>query len=371
MKVKGTGKVEKIKRFIECLIPVTACNLKCSYCYVIQRENRKGKMAELKYSPNIIGKALSKERWGGICYFSICGAGETTIQRDLEYIVSEILKQGHFVNITTNGTLRNRIEKIITCAGENVIHLHFAFSLHYNELKERQLLDQFFDNVNYVRGCGASFVVQINLCDEYLPVLDEIRNVCKEKIGAYPQVAATRKEDDHLNTIELLTDLSEEEYKNAGKQFNSPLFDFTMKNFNVKRHEFCYAGDWTATLDLSTGILRRCYGSCIYQDIFKNPSEPIRFLAMGCRCASSFCMNSSHFMSLGVIPELDTPTYACLRDRQESKWYNNEALSFLNSKLNESNKEYSSLKKLFANAIGIIDGFIRTVYRGLKYKLKK
>lgn len=92
---------------------------------------------------------------------------------------------------------------------------------------------------------------------------------------------------------------------------------------------------------------------------------------MGCRCASSFCMNSSHFMSLGVIPELDTPTYACLRDRQESKWYNNEALSFLNSKLNESNKEYSSLKKLFANAIGIIDGFIRTVYRGLKYKLKK
>lgn len=28
-----------IKRFVECLLPVTACNLKCSYCYVIQKSN--------------------------------------------------------------------------------------------------------------------------------------------------------------------------------------------------------------------------------------------------------------------------------------------------------------------------------------------
>ena len=29
-----------IKRFFECLIPVTICNLECEYCYVIQREYR-------------------------------------------------------------------------------------------------------------------------------------------------------------------------------------------------------------------------------------------------------------------------------------------------------------------------------------------
>lgn len=57
--------MDKIKRFVECLMPITVCNLKCDYCYVIQRNNRKGKMAELKYSPEQIGAALNKERWGG------------------------------------------------------------------------------------------------------------------------------------------------------------------------------------------------------------------------------------------------------------------------------------------------------------------
>lgn len=42
--------MEPIKKFFECLIPVTACNLKCSYCYVIQRNNLKNKLPEMKYS---------------------------------------------------------------------------------------------------------------------------------------------------------------------------------------------------------------------------------------------------------------------------------------------------------------------------------
>ena len=31
---------KKPKRFIECLLPVTICNLKCSYCYIIQGNRR-------------------------------------------------------------------------------------------------------------------------------------------------------------------------------------------------------------------------------------------------------------------------------------------------------------------------------------------
>ena len=69
-----------VKRFFECLIPVTVCNLKCSYCYVIQRDYRNMKLAELKYTPEHIGKCLTKERLGGECFFSICGAGETLAQ---------------------------------------------------------------------------------------------------------------------------------------------------------------------------------------------------------------------------------------------------------------------------------------------------
>lgn len=362
---------EKIKRFFECLIPITACNLKCSYCYVMQRENRKNKMANLKYSPEQIGRALTQKRLGGVCYFSICGAGETTLQLQLEDIVYNILKNGHYVNITTNGTVTKRLRDIIEMSKEYISHINFSFSFHYLELLNKGLLDVFFDNINMVKAEGASFVVQINMCDEYVPYLDEISRVCKERVGANPQVAATRKEEKNLEHMELLTEYTPEEYKKLGDKFESPLFDFTMNNFNVKRKEFCYAGDWSGILDLSTGIMRRCYSSYIYQDIFKNPNEEIRFLAMGNNCGSPFCMNSSHFMSLGVIPEIETPTYECLRNRRDAKWYTNEMQKFLSQKLEDNNKEYSKYKKIFANFIGIIDSIIRKIYRLLKKILGK
>ena len=235
--------MEKIERFVECLIPVTLCNLKCSYCYVIQRDNRKNKMAELQYSPEVIGEAMNKDRWGGTCYFSICGAGETTIQKNLESIVYNILKNGHYVNITPNGTLKNRLKQIIETNKDYIDHLRFSFSFHYLELKRLNLIENFFENINMVKNAGASILVQINLCDEYVPYLDEIKRLCIEHVGAMPQVATTRKEMEKLKEVELMTKLSKDEYVELGKSFDSPLFDFTMKNFNKKRSEFCYAGD--------------------------------------------------------------------------------------------------------------------------------
>lgn len=113
-----------IKRFVECLLPVTACNLKCSYCYVIQRNNRKMQQAVLKYTPEQIDRAMSKDRWGG-AYFSICGAGETTLQNEIADITCSILKNGHYVNITTNGTIGKRLKEIIEKAEGYVSHLHF------------------------------------------------------------------------------------------------------------------------------------------------------------------------------------------------------------------------------------------------------
>ena len=335
----------KIKRFVECLIPVTACNLKCSYCYVIQRDKRKMQQAVMKYTPEQIGKAMNIERWGGVTYFSICGAGETTLQSEIADIVYNILKNGHYVNITTNGTITKRLEEILVRAGEYVSHLHFSFSFHYLELKRLNLLGIFFDNINMVRSAGASIMVQFNMCDEYIPYLDEMERLCIKKVGAKPQVAATRRETSGLQKIELLTEHTEDEYREYGRRFESPLFEFTMKNFNVKRTEFCYAGDWAGNLDLSTGYLRRCYGSYIFQDIFRNPDKPIYFMAVGKHCGSKFCMNSSHFMSLGVIPEIYTPSYMDLRNRKEAGWYTNEMQEFLSSKLVESNEEYNQRKK--------------------------
>jgi organic radical activating enzyme len=338
--------MDKIKRFIECVIPVTACNLRCSYCYVIQRNNRNNKMPEMKYSAEQIGAAFKKERWGGICYINICGQGETLLPKETLEIAYQLLKQGHYINITTNGTISARFDEIATYPEDFLQRMNFAFSFHYLELKRLNLLDIFFENIEKVKKSGASFCVQINLCDEYLPYLNEIKKISLEKTGAFPQVAATRKEIRLKDKILLRTDYSVDEYKKFVSDFNSPLFDFTMKNFNVKQKGFCYAGDWSFQLDLSNGLLRRCYSSNITQNIFENPETPIKFVAMGHACKECYCINSSHFMSLGVIPSVKTPSYAALRDREEAKWYNDTMKSFLNTRLYESNDLYTK-KQIF------------------------
>lgn len=363
---------DKIKRFFECLIPVTACNLKCGYCYVIQRDNRKMKMPNLKYPPQIIGKGLSVERLGGICYFSICGAGETLLPKETIEIVYELLKNGHYVNLTTNGTITKRFDELLQLPEEYLSRLHFAFSFHYNELVRLNLVDTFFNNVKKIKSSGCSFLVQINLCDEYLDCWDEIKELCIKEIGAPPQVAATRKENNNngkIEKVEFLTELSREEYIKKGKAFNSPLFDFTIKNFNVCRKEFCYAGDWSGTLDLGTGILSKCYGPN-RQDIFENIKKPIDFTAIG-RCDSAFCMNSSHFMSLGIIPEIETPTYASLRNREEAGWYSKKMEFFLNQKLSENNREYTEFQKKKAILKTCIQVNVNVIKRKTKLVLKK
>ena len=76
------------------------------------------KQAELKYTPEQIDRAMSQSRWGGVTYFSICGAGETTLQNEIADITYSILKNGHYVNITTNGTIGKRLKEIVEKAGE-------------------------------------------------------------------------------------------------------------------------------------------------------------------------------------------------------------------------------------------------------------
>lgn len=349
--------MDKIKKFIECLIPVTKCNIRCSYCYVIQENRREGIVPELDYDLDTMQKAMTKERFGGICYFSLCGAGETLIPEYTIDIAYRLLENGHYVNITTNGTLTKRFDQIIErFPKEYLRRLHFAFSLHYLELVRLKSLDRFFDNVNKMRSNGCSIVVQLNMCDEYVPYLTEIKQICLEKINALPQIAVTRKETKYPKMeIDLHTEHSPEEYIRNGKEFQSPLFDFTLQNFKKKRKEFCYAGDWAYQLNLKTGLLKRCYCSCVVQNIFKNVNKPIFSCAVGKFCNSDYCFNSSHFMSLGIIPELETPSYAGLRNREEGEWYTPNMKEFLSGKLEDSNSKYGITKKAKTLFAGIYD----------------
>ncbi len=334
------------KRFLECLLPITECNLRCEYCYVIQKNLRGAKWPTL-YSVEQITQALTKERLGGICWISICGAGETFLSQDTVPLVTNLLKNGHYVNVTTNGTITPRIKELCALPLELRERLHLAFSLHYVELKNKNLLQVFVDNIKRVKAAGCSFLVQINLYDGYVPYWDEIKEFSMREFGAPPQVALTRAEGDGEYKIHFSGTM--DEYVQIGKKFESPLFDFTVKNFNILRKEFCYAGDWSGTLNLGTGILTSCYGDGISQNIFEDVSRPIEFCAMGKNCKNTFCFNSSHFLSLGVIPSLTTPTYASLRNREIAGWYNPKMQAFLSNKLCQSNRRYSWLERVLSN----------------------
>lgn len=333
----------EIKRFFECLLPVTVCNIECPYCYIIQENRRHMKLADLTYSPEHIANALRQSRLGGTCLISICGAGETMAQKEIVDIVKNILDEGHYVNITTNGTLSTRFDDLIKACAQNINRLHVSFSMHYLELKKRGWIELFFDNIRKVKDAGGSFLLQLNLCDEYIPYIEEIQELCLAQVGAYPQIALTRNEK--TTPMSIMTERSEEEYYTEGARFNSPLFDFTTKNFMVKRKEFCYAGEWSGVLNLQSGELRKCYGSDIVANIFEDIEKPIPFEAVGNKCSNPYCINSSHFMSLGIIPSISTPSYGQLRNRKEAAWYNEDMENFLNSRLYNNNSEYSPVQK--------------------------
>ena len=328
----------KIKRFIECLLPITACNLKCHYCYVIQNNYQNNEIPKFNYSPEHIAKALSKNRLGGTCLISIYGAGETLLSENIIPVIFKLLEEGHYINITTNGTLKKRFSKFLDLPLECRSRLHFSFSLHYLELKRLSLLETFFNNVKMMKDNGFSILVQFNMCDEYMPYLDAIKDLCYQYIGAYPQVALTR--DEKSGTYKIFSKLSLHEYYLVGKQFNSLLWECTNRNFLVKRSEYCYAGDWSFRLNICTGDIKRCYFENESQNIYQDLNKPISFIPLGKTCGMEYCTNSSHFISLGTIPAIEMESYGELRNRSCSdgtEWLNSKTKEFFNSKLEESN----------------------------------
>lgn len=356
--------MDKIKRFFECLVPESNCNLKCSYCYLIQSNRRYEKKVNFLYSPDYIISGLTKERLGGICYFSICAIGETLLPIEVIKIVYGLLKNGHYVNITTNGTLNNRFDEIISFPEEFRKRLHISFSFHFLELKRIGKLNDFFENINKVKNKGISIVVQLNLCDEYMPYLNEIKKISLIKLGTYPQIALTRNQ--RSRKIKIESDKTMEEYIELGNSFNSSLFKYTVRNFNKKEKNFCYAGDWSGILDLSSGKLKKCYSYPYEQDIFKDLEKEIDFEAIGKTTCKPYCINSSHFLSLGVVPKIKSESYADLRNRKEANWYTNEMLSFLNGKLYNNNEEYTLKKKI---KVSIKTFILKKI--GLFYKIYK
>lgn len=343
---------EKIKRFIDCYLPVTTCNFRCHYCYITQQHKFDATLPKFKYTAEQIGQALSQERLGGVCCFNICGGGETLLPPETLKIAEAILKQGHYVMIVTNGSLSHRFDEIIKISPHLLKRLLFKFSFHYLELKRMKILDKFFDNVTKVKQAGCSFSVEITPNDELIPEIENIKKICLEKIGALPHITVAR--NNTIPELPILTNLSPKDYEKVWAQFSSKLFEYKLSVFNKKRKEFCYAGDWTGYLHLGTGYLQQCYKGKILQNIFEEPQKPILFCAIGNNCKEAHCYNAHAWLCFGAIPELNTPAYSEMRDRvtsDKSHWLTPEYSKFLSTKLKESNQRYSCKKQKIINQI--------------------
>ncbi len=356
-------KLQRAEKFIECLVPISHCNLHCEYCYVIQGGYRDSARPAFRLTPQEIGRAFNPARWSAKRLFvSFCGAGETFLCKELPDIVACTLTQGNFVNVTTNGTITPAIEKLINLPDDLPSRLVFAFSLHYKELKKRNLLSVFAENVKRVAASPASFTVQLNLYDGYLDCLEEIKNYCLENFGALPQIALTR---DQRHGMKIYSSANFETYKDYGAEFDSPMFNFSCENFLVNRAKyFCHAGEMTWTLDLATGNLSRCYCEPPYCNIYDNLEQKIPLIPVGRHCGSDYCVNAIHFLALGNIPEINCPSYTELRDRPSAGWYKETMKIALGGKFMSKSKRKSALLLGDSISLGYRE-FVRENLRGV------
>ncbi len=341
--------MSNLTRLIECYVPIYACNFRCDYCYIKQNEGRhfEQKMDVFPYSPKTIAYGLRKSRLGGTCLINLCAGGETLLSKQTVELAELLLRDGHYVMIVTNGTINSNIDLLCELPNELKSRLWMRFSLHYIELKKRNMIDRFFDNVVKVKEAGMSIAVEMVASDDYIPYIDEIKEVCMERIGSLPEISIARSEED----FSTLTNLSEDEYNKIWGSFNSPSFDFKRETVGVKRKEFCYAGEWTATLNLGTGEIGKCY-SKPFQNIFEDLEAPIQFEAMGNNCHIPYCHNSHIWLTLGNIPELQLPTFAEIRNKvctDGTEWLTPQMKEFISHKFCETHKQYSKSQKIKVN----------------------
>lgn len=338
--------MDKIKRFVECHIPVTTCNLRCHYCYITQQLKFSDKLPAFKYSPEHIARALSVERMGGICMLNMCGGGETLLPPEMTDIIRCCLEAGHYITVVTNGTVSKRFDELSALPKELLERLFFKFSFQFLELKKKNLLDKFFDNINKMRQAGCSFSLEITPNDELIPYFEEIKKIALEKVGALPHITIARADSDPK--VPMLTKYSKKEFAKIWGQFDSAMLKFKLPVFGEKRNEFCYAGDWSCCINFGSGQMSQCYHGKALQNVFENIEEPIRFCAVGHCCPQPHCYNAHSFLTWGDIPEMKSPTYCDMRNRVShngGEWVNGKMKEFMSSKLVESNHEYSKSQK--------------------------
>ena len=344
--------MDEIKHFIDVVVPVSSCTLRCSYCYVTHHRLFDSKLPTYPFSVETWRKALEPKRWGGVCLLNFCAMGETLLSPELIDYIRVSLELGHYVMVVTNATVDKAIQKMAAFDKELLERLFFKFSFHHQQLTERNLVDRFFRNVRTMRDAGASFTVEVTPHDELIPQIESIKELVYREVGAWPHITVARDERD-MAGLPLLTRLSKQEYKQTWGVFDSALFDFKIHIYGEKRREFCYAGQWLHYLSMTTGRLHPCYNQPYSQDILSDPTCKIHFHPVGHFCRQPHCFNGHTWLGLGAIPSVVGPTYTEMRNRNcadGTEWLQPKMKSAMETKLWKNHPTLPFWEKLKADA---------------------
>ncbi len=349
----------KVKRFLDCQVPVNLCNFQCDYCTVGQWRAVEGKGPEkytlFKYPVEQMAAALRPERMGGICAINLCGNGETLLHPQILDFTKLLLEDGHFVSIVTNGTVTKAIEFLCELEEEMRSRIFIKFSFHYTELLRLNMLEAYFNNVRRAHNAGLSLTVELVASDNNVKYIDEIKDVCMKNLGVLCHLTDPRANTTH--DIRHLTEMPMEEHLKVWSQFESALFDYRQATWGQNRKEnFCYGGVWSFNLGLGNGRLKQCYRNAnTVQFIFDNIEEPIHFLPRGHFCSFAHCFNSHVFDCLcGVVPEISSPFYVELRNRvlpDGTEWIKAPYKDIYGHRVCENNELYTDEEKAFADGI--------------------
>ena len=346
---------------------MSICNFRCHYCYLAQRKvHYQGIQPVMKYTPSQVARALSKKRLGGSCFFNFCAEGETLLTKNIDQYVLELVKEGHYVEIVTNLTVSNVLERILEWDKDLLSRIEFKCSFHYLELKKKGKLELFAENVHKIWSAGASANIEITPTDELIPYIDEVKEFSMNYFGALPHLSIAR--NDRTKNIDYLTNLSLKEYDSIWSQFGSDFWAFKKTIFGIKQKRFCYAGKWSAYIDLSTGFASACYGYRSLGNVFETPELPFPEKPI-CKCPIKHCYNGHALLTMGVIPHHNDIHYGDIRDRRTQdggNWLQPNLKKFFNEKVEDSNQlltpiqeisEYNSY--LLEKAHNLIDRIIK------------
>ena len=144
------------------LIRTTGCNLRCSFCDTKYAYNKGREMT--------LNEIIKKIKQYPCKYVCITG-GEPLLQKDIIYLIDELLKKGYKISIETNGSLS--IEKLVDKKS-------LMISLDIKCPSSNMYENNYLENINFLKkGDQIKFVIKNKKDYEYAKgILEKYKPLC-------------------------------------------------------------------------------------------------------------------------------------------------------------------------------------------------